>query len=146
MIGTCVDFNMNIQKVVPVVLRMWNGRLQILVFRHPLAGIQIVKGTVEHDEPLENAALRELSEESGIDNASVEKFIGVYSPQQTGPDWYVFLCQVNETLADDWIHHCADDGGLNFEFFWHPVFSLPTSEWHMIFQDLLKFIQDQLRN
>ena len=137
---------MTIRKVVPVVLRTWNEQLQILVFRHPLAGIQIVKGTVEQNESLENATLRELFEESGIDKTLIEKFIGVYSPQQAGPDWYVFLCQVNETLADNWVHHCADDGGLNFQFFWHPVLSSPTEEWHVIFQDLLKFIQDQLRN
>lgn len=135
---------MIIQKVVPIVFRQQDEQLQILVFRHPLAGIQIVKGTVEQGESLENAALRELFEESGIDNASIEKFIGVYSLQQAGPDWYVFLCQVNETLADHWVHHCVDDGGLNFEFFWHSVFSPPTSEWHMIFQGLLKFIQGKL--
>lgn len=137
---------MIIQKVVPVVLRQQDEQLQILVFRHPLAGIQFVKGTVEQGESLENAALRELYEESGIDKTSIERFIGVYSPQQAEPDWFIFLCQVNETLADNWVHHCADDGGLNFEFFWHPVFSAPTPEWHMIFQDLLKFIQDQLKN
>ena len=99
---------MIIQKVVPVILRKWNERLQILVFRHPLAGIQIVKGTVEQGESLENAALRELFEESGIDNTSIEKFIGVYSPQQAGRDWCVFLCQDNETLADNWVHDFGD--------------------------------------
>ena len=135
---------MIIQKVVPVILRKWNERLQILVFRHPLAGIQIVKGTVEQGESLENAALRELFEESGIDNALIEKFIGVYSPQQLGADWYVFLCQSGEKLAEEWVHSCADDGGLNFAFFWHPLFSPPTEEWHMIFQGLLKFIQSKL--
>ena len=57
---------MNIQKVVPVVLRVQNAETQILVFHHPLAGIQIVKGTVELNEMLEEAALRELFEESGI--------------------------------------------------------------------------------
>lgn len=135
---------MIIQKVVPVILRTWNERLQILVFRHPLAGIQIVKGTVEQDESLENAALRELFEESGIDSASIEKFIGIYSPQQPGADWYVFLCQSDEELPEEWVHDCTDDGGLNFAFFWHPLFSPPTEEWHMIFQDLLKFIQSKL--
>ncbi|MGX5266288.1 NUDIX domain-containing protein, partial [Klebsiella pneumoniae] len=55
-----------IEKVVPGVFRKINNNLEILVFRHPLAGIQIVKGTVEHQEQLEYAALRELYEESGI--------------------------------------------------------------------------------
>lgn len=46
-----------IEKVVPVVFRKINNNLEILVFRHPLAGIQIVKGTVEHQEQLEYAPL-----------------------------------------------------------------------------------------
>ncbi|MBZ0401218.1 NUDIX hydrolase, partial [Acinetobacter baumannii] len=47
-----------IEKVVPGVFRKINNNLEILVVRHPLAGIQIVKGTVEHQEQLEYAALR----------------------------------------------------------------------------------------
>ncbi|RKG36694.1 NUDIX hydrolase [Acinetobacter rongchengensis] len=133
-----------IKKVVPIVLRQQAEQLQILVFKHPLAGIQFVKGTVEQDESLESATLRELFEESGIDNVLIEKFIGVYSPQQAGSDWYVFLCQVNQILADEWIHYCADDGGLTLEFFWHPVFSPPTKEWHTIFQNLLRFLQKSI--
>ena len=53
-----------IEKVVPVILRDINQRTEILVFKHPIAGIQIVKGTVETNEELEEAALRELYEES----------------------------------------------------------------------------------
>lgn len=130
-----------VKKVVPVIFRMDNNERQILVFRHPLAGIQIVKGTVELNEHLETAALRELFEESGIENAVIQKFMGIHYPQQVGQYWYVYLCQVNEVLRDQWRHYCADDGGLVFEFFWHPLKSLPTDEWHPLFQDLLKFIQ-----
>ena len=130
-----------VKKVVPVIFRMDNNERQILVFRHQLAGIQIVKGTVELNEHLETAALRELFEESGIENAVIQKFMGIHYPQQVGPHWYVYLCQVNEVLRDQWRHYCADDGGLVFEFFWHPLKLLPTDEWHPLFQDLLKFIQ-----
>ena len=49
-----------IEKVVPVIFRNINQRTEILVFKHPIAGIQIVKGTVETNEELEEAALREL--------------------------------------------------------------------------------------
>lgn len=55
-----------IEKVVPVIFRNINQTTEILVFKHPIAGIQIVKGTVEVNEELETAALRELYEESGI--------------------------------------------------------------------------------
>lgn len=91
-----------VKKVVPVIFRMDNNERQILVFRHPLAGIQIVKGTVELNEHLETAALRELFEESGIENAVIQKFMGIHYPQQVGPHWYVYLCQVNEVLRDQW--------------------------------------------
>ena len=55
-----------IEKVVPVIFRNINQRTEILVFKHPIAGIQIVKGTVETNEELEEAALRELYAESGF--------------------------------------------------------------------------------
>lgn len=35
-----------IEKVVPVIFRDINQRTEILVFKHPIAGIQIVKGTL----------------------------------------------------------------------------------------------------
>ena len=134
---------MKIQKVVPVVLRVQNAEIQILVFRHPLAGIQIVKGTVELNEILEEAALRELFEESGIKQVMVQSYLGIYFPKETGLNLHVFLCEVHELLAETWTHFCLDDGGLGFQFFWHPLFAEPTDEWHPIFQDLLYFIQTQ---
>ena len=136
---------MMIQKVVPIILRMQMDEIQILVFRHPLAGIQIVKGTVEPNEKLEHAALRELSEESGIEHASIQRFIGIHSPKVGGADWYVYLCEAQEQLTDQWTHHCTDDGGLDFQFFWYPLFSPPTQEWHTIFQDLLTYLQEHLK-
>ncbi|HFF5634371.1 TPA: NUDIX domain-containing protein, partial [Acinetobacter baumannii] len=69
-----------IEKVVPGVFRKINNNLEILVFRHPLAGIQIVKGTVEHQEQLEYAALRELYEESGIKRAQIHSYLGKHIP------------------------------------------------------------------
>ena len=137
---------MTISKVVPVVLRQQYDDVQILVFRHPLAGIQIVKGTVEENEALEVAALRELFEESGIQKASIEQYLGVHIPKEAGPNWSVFLCNVYENLPDGWTHFCLDDGGLAFQFFWHSLFEQPSDEWHPLFQDLLSFIQKTLKN
>lgn len=137
---------MTISKVVPVVLRQQYDDVQILVFRHPLAGIQIVKGTVEENEALEVAALRELFEESGIQKASIEQYLGVHIPKEVGPNWSVFLCNVYENLPDGWTHFCLDDGGLAFQFFWHSLSEQPSDEWHPLFQDLLSFIQKTLKN
>ncbi len=55
------------RKACPVVLRgAAAGRVDVLVFRHPLAGTQLVKGTIEAAEVIQRAAERELLEESGL--------------------------------------------------------------------------------
>ncbi|WP_410001350.1 NUDIX domain-containing protein [Rhizobium leguminosarum] len=43
-----------------------NQGLEILAFTHPSAGNQFVKGTVEEGERPQDAAARELREESGL--------------------------------------------------------------------------------
>jgi len=53
------------EKVCPVVHQQVDGVLEVLAFRHPSAGNQFVKGTIEDGEPPPTAALRELREESG---------------------------------------------------------------------------------
>ena len=135
-----------IQKVVPVILRKIDHQPHLLVFRHPLAGIQIVKGTVEPNETLEQACLRELYEESGIVKSTVRSYLGLYHPKQLGHAWHMFYCETSQNLASHWTHYCLDDGGLNFDFFWHPLSSTPSDEWHPIFQDALKFIVDSLNS
>lgn len=48
-------------KVCPVVTRLSGTNFQVLLFRHSLAGVQLVKGTLEEsDESYETASLREL--------------------------------------------------------------------------------------
>lgn len=54
-------------KVCPVVTQDSDSGNQLLLFRHPLAGIQLVKGTLEVDDSsVRAAALRKLAEEAGI--------------------------------------------------------------------------------
>lgn len=52
-------------KACAVVLRD-RGVLEILAFEHPLAGLQLVKGSVEPGESSGAAAVRELMEEAAI--------------------------------------------------------------------------------
>lgn len=47
---------MRTSKAVPVLLRRAPQGVGILVFTHPLAGVQIVKGTVEAGESVNQAA------------------------------------------------------------------------------------------
>ena len=80
-------------KVAPVVLRR-REELEILAFRHPRAGLQLVKGTWEEGESAENASLRELAEESGIQNATVVKPLGQLPFRSIRQHWHFYLCQV----------------------------------------------------
>ncbi|MHC8286071.1 NUDIX domain-containing protein [Pseudomonas sp. XS1P51] len=82
---------MRVDKACPVVLRNIE-QLEILAFRHPLAGLQLVKGSVEPGELTGAAAVREL-----------------------------------------------------FAFFWHPLASEPSEEWHQIFKDALAFLRQRMR-
>jgi 8-oxo-dGTP pyrophosphatase MutT (NUDIX family) len=54
------------RKACPVIVRRTAGGVEILAFRHPKAGCQLVKGTIEPAESVRRAAERELQEESGI--------------------------------------------------------------------------------
>jgi 8-oxo-dGTP pyrophosphatase MutT (NUDIX family) len=53
-------------KACPVVLRRGCNGIEFLVFESPLAGKQLIKGTIEAGESLGKACARELEEESGV--------------------------------------------------------------------------------
>jgi 8-oxo-dGTP pyrophosphatase MutT (NUDIX family) len=107
-------------KACPVVLRN-DGPLQTLAFQHPLAGNQLVKGTIEPGEQPREAALRELKEESGLCASGVAVALGIWVPGYQGQVWSFHLCSVPGELPDRWVHHTEDGGGLAFNFFWHPL-------------------------
>jgi 8-oxo-dGTP pyrophosphatase MutT (NUDIX family) len=130
----------NIRKVCPVVLRQ-RGGTEVLAFVHPLAGRQLVKGSIEQGETIEAAGLRELREEAGIAAARAGGSLGSSSAISEGHTWY-FLRVNAPDLPDAWVHHCADDGGLDFAFFWHRLGDEPASAWHPPFQRALAFVRD----
>ena len=134
-----------IRKTCPVVLRRGPLGHEILVFGHPTAGTQLVKGTVKNGEEPAGAALRELCEESGIAHAVVEAFLGILRSEET-PDeeWHVFLCRT-QALPDAWRHLAEDDCGHEFSFFWHPLDEAPGEDWHPIFRRTLDFIRAAMR-
>ncbi|EPF87708.1 DNA mismatch repair protein MutT [Acinetobacter gyllenbergii] len=128
------------KKVVPVILRHSNQGREILAFHHPLAGTQLVKGTIEHDEQYEQAAIRELFEESGLIAQPNPKFIGDLILNVNQQNWYFYLCEVTCELAETWHHHCQDGGGLDFKFFWYPLDQQPDDHWHETFREALGFL------
>ena len=103
---------------------------ELLVFRHrdfPDAGLQVPAGTIEEDEDPEQAALRELSEESGLTDVRVVGLLGRYlydaAPRRgEAHDRHVYHLELAGTAEQSWLHYETDpsDGGppIAFEFFW----------------------------
>ncbi|MCD4502367.1 NUDIX hydrolase [Chromobacterium vaccinii] len=109
---------MSANKACPLLLRSDDA---LLWFRHPLAGCQLVKGTVEPGETSAQAALRELAEEAGIGDARIAVDLGEWSSGHQAQIWSFQLCVAESALPEAWSHFCLDDGGLLLEFFWHPL-------------------------
>lgn len=130
-----------VQKVCPVILRQQDESWQILAFRHPKAGTQLMKGTVEEEERPEEAVLRELAEESGIDSAKIVQKIGELGLQKTRQHWHLFLCQPALAAPDQWSFFTEDGGGLVFQFFWHNLEEIPDESWHKNYLSALKYIR-----
>ncbi len=128
-----------LDKVCPVVLRKQNQ--EILLFQHPLAGIQIVKGTIEtFDESYITAAKRELAEESGITRVISARYLCSWDSGFQNQAWHFVLCECAD-LADSWTFHTQDDGGHDFAFFWHDIGSDISSQAHTVFQNALEKVR-----
>lgn len=131
---------MAVQKVCPTIVREIDRVRQILVLRHPSAGVQLVKGTVEPGEQLADAALRELAEESGITSITSIESKGSWFVERSQQEWHFFLCSTQEGLKDEWDFFTLDDGGLIYSFFWFDLDSEPDDEWHPVFKEALVHI------
>lgn len=129
-----------VQKACPIVLRRKTHALEILAFQHPLAGKQIVKGTIEPGESLNRAALRELREESGISDARIDRYLGKLRMCETGQVWHVVTCHAG-SLPEPWTNRCYDDGGHDFAFFWHSLDAAENDEWHPAFKRVLDLVR-----
>lgn len=131
-------------KTCPVVIREHDSGKQILLFHHPLAGVQLAKGTIEADESQQSAAERELFEEAGVRLRALEP-IGQWQYCPASPIWYFWQMEDAGHLPERWVQHCLDDGGHDFEFFWHPLnSSYPSSnndQWRAIFVAAFEYLQ-----
>ena len=67
-----------VQKVTAFIVRERNGVKELLVFKHPTAGVQIPAGTVEKDEDIESAVKREVYEETGLQFVEIESYLGCF--------------------------------------------------------------------
>jgi len=118
---------------------------RLLVFAHtdsPEAGIQVPGGTVEQDELLDEAALREASEETGLSNLRLGVFLGddrrdrsVYGLDEIHHrHFYHLYC--DQTPLESWRHYeyTASDRPVGhdpipFDFYW---VELPDNDPHLI--------------
>lgn len=67
----CGHLASGLEKVTAFVTRGDGAKRELLVFRHPTAGVQVPAGTVELNESIEAAVLREVKEETGLTNVVV---------------------------------------------------------------------------
>ncbi|WP_083003191.1 NUDIX hydrolase [Halomonas sp. GT] len=132
-------------KSCSVVLR--NGEeMEVLAFLHPIAGLQLVKGTIEPGENPGETAVRELAEEAGILAAEIKSDLGLWESGYQDQIWSFHLSKVEQEIPDEWVHHTADDDGHDFKFFWYRLAKPTNSEWHEVFQGALAFIRTALTN
>lgn len=113
-----------------------------MAFKHPTAGNQFVKGTINAGESPRDAAIRELREESGLQ--------AVMPLNDLGVSWvadsrcHFFSCTMTG-LADSWSHQTEDDLGHIFTFFWHPLDKPLDRDWHPIFHEAFAFFAARVR-
>ena len=130
-------------KACPVVLRRVDSTIELLAFQHPIAGKQIVKGTIEPGENIESACERELIEESGLKIKS-DFYLGSWNSGYKNQVWGFCKMQMTETVPDQWIYHTDDGGGLEFMFFWQSLDTKLSREWHPLFVGAIDYIKAAL--
>ncbi len=79
-----------LHKVTALITRPGPQGVELLLFQHPNAGIQIPAGTVEPGESLDQAALREAREETGVQRLHLVRPIGAWE-EDLGKDRRVML-------------------------------------------------------
>ena len=117
-----------ITKVLSYITRNKNAQPQLLVFEHesiPEAGIQVPAGTVDKDELLEEAILREVEEEVGLQDVKIKcKLISLNYFHKKRKKYHqrnYFWLETKEHLPDIFTHKVTageEDKNMKFKFFW----------------------------
>ena len=97
-----------VHKVTCFITRSKNKGTDLLLFRHPNAGVQIPAGTVEPGEAPEAAAIREAAEESGLPGLVLLRYLG--ERNEPPPAGHMFIAQPTPVYSRprvsslDWAH------------------------------------------
>ena len=129
------------EKACPIVLR--NERQEILLFTHPEAGVQLVKGTLKPGEKVEEGCVRELQEESGL-QLSVASYLGASANSDAQEIWHYCLMENHSELPEKWEHFCQDNGGHLFRFFWAPISNAHEYVFHEKYLRAIDFVRGAL--
>lgn len=132
---------MRTPKAVPIVLRRRGRHTEVLVFAHPEAGTQIVKGTVEPGESVAQACVRELAEESGVTGGEYVRDLGAWEQCPRGQVWHFREMAVPVELPETWSHFTTDGGGHVFKFSWHALDEPAPADCHPVFVGALRFLK-----
>lgn len=124
------------KKVYAYITREKAGVIQLLVFTHrdiPDAGVQVPGGTVEEGEKLEEAAIREVLEESGLRHLCIERYIDDYiihvKEKQEYQKCHFFHISLLTDVKDTWEHTVSagdEDRGLVFCYEWIDIAKCPV--------------------
>ena len=130
-------------RACPVVLRNNNNQLELLAFKHPKGGSQLVKGKIERGEHFEHACVRELEEESGI-QAQVVRQLGVWNSNFKNQIWGFCLMHYEGIQPDTWDFETSDDGGHIFSFYWQPLNRPLDDSWNDLYTKAFQYIKNSL--
>ena len=148
-------------KAVPCVLIDIDTEPKILCFfEYPhIEGFQIPKGTVEENEELTTAVLRELFEETGIKNVTIKEKIGTLEricasvQEQELEDelqiWHLYHIEPKDTLKSTWEHIGTGNGvdnGLKVKCFWQALNSIDKNKHNEVFIRCFDMIDHYLKN
>lgn len=114
-----------IKKAYGYVTRLINGKMQLLVFQHPIqeAGIQIPKGTVKEEEDPRQAVIREVQEETGLTDFTVDDLLAEDTwENDDGAIHHRYFYKIScKEEANEWSFLPTGGGeedGLVFRYFW----------------------------